>query len=126
MMIIRFARPWKKWSTTTTARFPSFPQGKYVGSLSEGDILWEIKRYRLNLDDCEKHPITSITPHKKSPHISADKEMNDIVESSSIRTLFPSSMTVKISSVSSPEKSVINYLTNELNKRSNPNNNGSR
>ena len=101
-------------------------KGKYVGSLSEGDILWEIKRYRLHLDDCEKHPITSITPHKKIAPISADKEMNDIVEIIINQNFVPVVDDRENFIGIVTRKSVINYLTNELNKRSNPNNNGSR
>ena len=90
--------------------------GKYVGSLSEGDILWEIKRLGLNLDSCEKHPISSIPPHKKIAPISADKEMSDLVDIIINQNFVPVVDDLNNFIGIITRKSVINYLTNELNK----------
>ena len=94
-------------------------KGKYVGSISEGDLLWEIKRHRLNLESCEKRPIANITPHKKIAPISADKNMSDIVDIIINQNFVPvvDDRDNFIGIVT--RKSVINYLTNELNKRNN-------
>jgi CBS domain-containing protein len=91
-------------------------KGKYVGSISEGDILWEIKRYRLNLDDCEKHPISSIAPHKKIAPISGDKDMSELVDIIINQNFVPvvDDLDNFIGIVT--RKAVINYLMNELNK----------
>lgn len=90
--------------------------GKYVSSLSEGDILWEIKRLGLNLEHCEKHPISSITPHKKIAPISADKEMSDLVDIIINQNFVPVVDDLNNFIGIITRKSVINYLTNELNK----------
>lgn len=46
-------------------RYSSIPilnrKGEYVGTITEGDILWAVKRnYNLNLQDAEDMPIMSI------------------------------------------------------------------
>ena len=50
-------------------RYSSIPilnrKGEYVGTITEGDILWAVKRnYNLNLQDAEDMPIMSI-PRKR-------------------------------------------------------------
>ena len=50
-------------------RYSSIPilnrKGEYVGTITEGDILWAVKRnYNLNLQDAEDMPIMSI-PRKQ-------------------------------------------------------------
>jgi len=91
--------------------------GKYVGSLSEGDLLWEIKRNRLDLDDCERRPIANILPSKKIAPISGDKDMDDLVEIIINQNFVPVVDDLENFIGIVTRKSVINYLTNELNKK---------
>lgn len=90
--------------------------GKYVSSLSEGDILWEIKRLGLNLERCEKQPISNIAPHKKIAPISADKEMSDLVDIIINQNFVPVVDDLNNFIGIITRKSVINYLSNELSK----------
>ncbi len=50
--------------------------GKYVSSISEGDLLWYLKAHDLNLKDVEQLPITEVTPQRdiKSLKIDATAE----------------------------------------------------
>ena len=92
-------------------------EGKYVGSISEGDILWEIKRQNLSLTKCERHPISKIVPFKKITPISADKDMDDLVDIIINQNFVPVVDDFDNFIGIITRKSVINFLTNELNKR---------
>lgn len=54
--------------------------GKYLFSLSDGDLLWEIKKLNLNLEACEKRYIKNITPKKKMLAIRSDKNMDELID----------------------------------------------
>ncbi|MFA5481208.1 MAG: CBS domain-containing protein [Bacilli bacterium] len=92
-------------------------EGKYVGSISEGDILWEFKRQNLSLTKCERHPISKIVPFKKITPISADKDMDDLVDIIINQNFVPVVDDFDNFIGIITRKSVINFLTNELNKR---------
>lgn len=54
--------------------------GKYIGSITEGDILWEVKRHHnLNLKEAENIPITSVSRRLDYKQVSADSDMEDLV-----------------------------------------------
>lgn len=91
-------------------------QGKYAGSISEGDLLWEIKRHDLNLEKCEKHPISSLISYRKIAPISATKDMKDLVEIIINQNFVPVVDDLENFIGIITRRSVINYLTNELNK----------
>lgn len=56
----------EKWENNRHASIPVLNRkGEYVGSLSEGDILWGIKNlHELDMDAAESIPIASF-PHRK-------------------------------------------------------------
>lgn len=91
-------------------------QGKYAGSISEGDLLWEIKRHDLNLEKCEKHPIANLISYRKIAPISANKDMKDLVEIIINQNFVPVVDDLENFIGIITRRSVINYLTNELNK----------
>ena len=56
----------EKWENNRYASIPVLNrQGKYVGTLTEGDILWGLKKYHgLDLEAAEDVPISAF-PHKR-------------------------------------------------------------
>lgn len=55
-------------------------QGEYVGTLTEGDVLWTIKsRYNMNLKDAENMPIRDVLLRTRFEPISINANMEDIV-----------------------------------------------
>ena len=51
------------------SRFSSIPvlrrSGEYVGTITEGDLLWAIKNnYMMNMRDAESHPVTEVARRK--------------------------------------------------------------
>lgn len=55
-------------------------EGKYVGSITEGDLLWGIKnKYNLNLKEAEMVPITEIDRRTDYKAVKADADIEDLV-----------------------------------------------
>lgn len=55
-------------------------EGEYVGTLSEGDILWEIKnRYDFDLKTAEKIKINSVKRNRDYAPIDVNANMHDLV-----------------------------------------------
>lgn len=56
-------------------------QGKYIGTLTEGDLLWGIKnQYDLNLKEAENVPISKIPRRLDNKPVSADAAMEDLID----------------------------------------------
>lgn len=54
--------------------------GTYVGTITEGDLLWDVKeRYEMNLSAAEDTPILSIKRKKDNEPIEADADVEDII-----------------------------------------------
>lgn len=65
-------------------RFSAVPvltrDGKYVGTITEGDLLWEIKnKYSLNFKDSENLSIMQIPRRMDNQPVSAETEIEDII-----------------------------------------------
>ncbi len=55
--------------------------GKYIGTLTEGDLLWGIKnKYDLSLKDAERIRITEIPRRSDNKPVSADADMEDLID----------------------------------------------
>lgn len=54
--------------------------GEYVGALSDGDILWQIKKNNLDLAESEKINICQIERQREIKSIGIDKDMSDLVD----------------------------------------------
>lgn len=55
-------------------------EGKYVGTITEGDLLWAIKnRYYLNFKEAENTPILEIPRRMDNLPVSADTEIEDLI-----------------------------------------------
>ena len=56
-------------------------QGKYIGTITEGDMLWGIKnQYNLSLREAENIPVTSIPRRLDNRPVSADAAMEDLID----------------------------------------------
>lgn len=56
-------------------------RGQYIGTVTEGDLLWGIKnQYHLNLREAETVPITSIPRRLDNKPVSADAAMEDLID----------------------------------------------
>ena len=54
--------------------------GEYVGTITEGDILWAVKRnYNLNLQDAEDMPSMSIPRKRDNKCVSVDTDMEELI-----------------------------------------------
>lgn len=66
-------------------RYTSIPMlsrrtGAYKGTVTEGDLLWEIKsRYNLNLHDAENIKIKDIKRYRDNESVSVDANMEDLI-----------------------------------------------
>ena len=56
-------------------------KGRYIGTLTEGDLLWGIKnQFDLNLREAEKVPTTSIRRRCDNLPVKADADMEDLLD----------------------------------------------
>lgn len=66
-------------------RFSAVPviqhDGNYVGTLTEGDLLWGIKnQYNLSLKGAEAIPVTAIARRMDYESVKADAKMEDLID----------------------------------------------
>ena len=55
--------------------------GRYVGTLTEGDLLWGIKnQYDLNLREAESIPVTTIRRRMDNLPVKAKSNMEDLID----------------------------------------------
>lgn len=55
-------------------------EGKYVGTITEGDLLWAIKnKYSLNFKEAENTPVMEISRRMDNLPVSADTEVEDLI-----------------------------------------------
>lgn len=54
--------------------------GKYIGTITEGDLLWDVKeRYDLTLKAAEDVPIYSIKRNRDNEPVEADADIEDLI-----------------------------------------------
>ena len=55
-------------------------EGKYVGTITEGDLLWSIKnKYSLNFKEAESTPMMEIPRRMDNLPVTADTEVEDLI-----------------------------------------------
>ena len=55
--------------------------GKYIGTITEGDMLWGIKNeYNLSLKGAEQMPVTTIPRRSDNRPVSIDATMEDMID----------------------------------------------
>lgn len=76
-----------------TYRYQAIPilnrDGQYVGTLSEGDLLWYIRDKQLNFGKSEKTEITKIPRNKDHVSISVNKNIEDLIDAASKQNFIP-------------------------------------
>lgn len=93
-------------------------EGKYVDSLSEGDLLWFIKKHsELNLKEAEEISIKEVHRHRNYLPMYAECEMEDLISKASDQNFVPiiDSENIFIGIVT--RKDIINYLYSENHKK---------
>lgn len=54
--------------------------GEYIGTITEGDLLWDIKnRFDLSLKDAEEIPVTDVLRNRDNLPVSAEADMEDLL-----------------------------------------------
>lgn len=65
-------------------------QGKYIGTLTEGDLLWEIKNnLNLSLKDAERILITEVERRRDNDPVTVNCNMEDLVEKAMNQNFVP-------------------------------------
>ncbi|MBS3977923.1 MAG: CBS domain-containing protein [Syntrophomonadaceae bacterium] len=65
-------------------------EGKYVGTLTEGDLLWTIKNYAVfSLLDAERVLIKDIDRHFQNQSVSINTELKDLIDLSIHQNFVP-------------------------------------
>ena len=75
-------------------RYSSIPiinrEGKYVGTITEGDLLWDLKnRFFLDLKSIEDIPITDVKRRKDNRPVSIDANIEDLISKSMNQNFVP-------------------------------------
>ena len=92
-------------------------QGKYVGTITEGDLLWAIKeKYSLNLKEAEDIPISKIVRKKDNAPVYANSNMEDLINKVMVQNFVPVLDDNKIFIGIITRRDVMNYLTTKLQK----------
>lgn len=54
--------------------------GTYIGTITEGDLLWDIKeRYNLNVKDAEEVPVLAIKRKRDNEPVDVDADIEDLI-----------------------------------------------
>jgi len=65
-------------------------QGKYVGAITEGDLLWKLKNTNgLTVDSTENVPITEVHRHMQSDTVSIESDIEDLINLSKSQNFVP-------------------------------------
>ena len=83
--------------------------GTYVGTITEGDLLWDVKeRYDLDLGNAEDMPILNIKRKRDNEPVEADADV--------ILLLIPNTHALKTRSASELSQNRITYLDVSINE----------
>lgn len=63
--------------------------GKYIATISEGDLLYYIKDHQLNFDDLEKINIKNIKPDRDIKSISINNDMDSLISLIALQNFVP-------------------------------------
>ncbi|MDD3368892.1 MAG: CBS domain-containing protein [Lachnospiraceae bacterium] len=103
-------------------RYSSIPvisrkSGKYVGSITEGDLLWYIKnKFELSVHDAEAISIQSVTRKRDNLPVSVNSNMEDLIEKVTNQNFVPVIDDNKCFIGIITRKDVIQYLCKQANE----------
>lgn len=91
MMMKASGRFWRRWSTINIRRVPIISrQGTYVGTITEGDLLWYIKnQLDLNLQEARRILITNVPRRSDNTPVSIDSNMEDLLDKAMKQNFVP-------------------------------------
>ena len=85
--------------------------GSYIGTMTEGDLLWEIKnKLEMNLDHIEKVQVTDIPMKTHYDPVDVNASMEDLMERASNQNFVPVVDDMKHFIGIIRRKEIINYL----------------
>ena len=64
-------------------------EGHYYGTISEGDLLWYIKEYKIDFKKSEKIKINDIPRKKDNKKITVNTQMEDIFSVAALQNFIP-------------------------------------
>lgn len=65
-------------------------QGRYVGTLTEGDLLWYIKnQLSLNLKEAQRIPVTAVPRRSDNFPVNVDSKMEDLLDKAMMQNFVP-------------------------------------
>lgn len=65
-------------------------EGKYVGAITEGDLLWKLKNtHGLTIDNTEKVSIKDVHRHMQSDTVSIESDIEDLINLSKSQNFVP-------------------------------------
>lgn len=68
------------------ARYSSIPvirrSGEYVGTVTEGDLLWRVRHLEGGFSVCSKTPLSSVSHHKDNKPLIASMDIGTLLETS--------------------------------------------
>ncbi len=74
-------------------RYSSVPilnrKGEYVGTMTEGDLLWNIKNQHLKLEDAEDIPISSFQRKRDYLPVTVNTQMDELVAAAMTQNFVP-------------------------------------
>lgn len=89
--------------------------GKYIGSITEGDLLWATKKLNLmNIKEAEKFCIMRIERRVDYMSVSADAKMEDLIERAMEQNFVPVVDDAKHFVGIVTRRDIIGYLNNKL------------
>jgi len=88
--------------------------GKFINTVSDGDILWKLRQNNLDLKHCEDFPVKSIRHSRKTKCITISKSMEDLVDIIVEQNFVPVIDDKKNFIGIITRKAVIKYLSEEI------------
>ena len=81
----------EKWENNRYASIPVLNRkGEYVGTLTEGDILWGLKKYHgLDLEAAEDVPISSFAHKRDYKAVTVSTSMDQLIEAAMNQNFVP-------------------------------------
>lgn len=92
--------------------------GKYVGTLNEGDLLWYIKnQLNLSLKDAEKIPITEVPRRSDNTPVYVTSKMEDLLDKAMKQNFVPVLDDANVFIGIVTRKDIMKYFTEDMNKK---------
>lgn len=82
---------WKKWSSTDIPAIPLLDkEGKYIGTITEGDLLWYLKDHDFpDIYQLEDIPITDIERKRDNNAVNIQVSMEELFEKATNQNFVP-------------------------------------